>query len=674
MQIRMIGKRLLVLSGLALSLGTGLFPQARRQASAPPQISVENYNIKLTLDPDPHELKAVAAVKFKVVQTTDVVLFQLSENLSVLKVTDEGGGGLDFNQDEPSPGSLAIHFPKQLNAGESVTVKLEYNGGFDLDRYSRNYTRDQSSAYIGVEGSYLLYPAKWFPVNKLFGDRPLVTVEVTVPLGMTAVGPGVPMPIVTHDVTETFGWSAQQPVMAASIVAGRYFERKTQFGGLTIDTFAREDHIEAIRKAAEALVKPLEYYQQQWGDPASGKSFRLVEVDDKLTQVPGTLGTIFITHKELSDPAPPLRWLARRAAYQWWMETVGIRSADDLWLADGMSYYSAALFLGKANGPEALKDEIDNLAVLGLKYESKSSIRAGIGLGYGTDYYESIVAGKGASVLNMLQGILGPAKFADLLQQYVKQGGAPVGSAPTFQKLAEQIYGKELAWFFAEWIDTIGVPNLQVDYVIYRTRDGFRVSGSVKQDRDLFRMPLEIEAEGEGKTERTTVELNGKSTTFDVNTFTWPQKVILDPDSKLLRDSDDLQFKVQLTLGAELKEKGDYVEAIRAYEQALKLNPHRSIANFRLAEVFFEQSNLQASANTFREALNGDKDPKWIEVWCYIYIGKIYDILGQRQRALAEYNKALNTKDGTNGALDEAKKWLTAPYTKDATAVAKEIK
>lgn len=414
--------------------------------------------------------------------------------------------------------------------------------------------------------------------------------------------------------------------MAASVVAGRYFERKAQFDKLTIDTFAREDHIEAIRKTAEALVKPLEYYQQLWGDSATGKSYRLVEVDDRLALAPGTLGTIFVTHKELSGSTPPMRELARRAAYQWWMDTVGVRSANDLWLADGMAYYSAALFLGQSNGPEALRNEIDNLAVLGLKYESKSAIRDAVGLGYGTEFYQSIVAGKGAYVLNMLQGMLGPEKFAGLLQQYAKQFAATGGSTASFQKLAEQVYGKELAWFFAEWIDTIGVPNLQVDYKIYKTRDGFRVSGSVTQDRDLFRMPLEIEAQGEGKTERATIELNGKSTPFDVNTFSWPQKVILDPDSKLLRDSEELQFKVQLTLGSELKEKNDYVGAIRAYEQALKLFPRKSIAHFRLAEVFFEQMNLQASANTFRDALNGDKDPKWIEVWCYVYIGKIYDL------------------------------------------------
>ncbi len=672
MQKRTIAKRIFLVTGMALAWSTGLYPQARRQASAPPQISVESYDIQLTLDPDPHELKAVTTVKFKVLQATDVVAFQLSENISVVKVSDEKGQDLDFSQDDPGPGSITIHYPSTRNAGEVLTAKFEYNGGFDLDRYSRNFSRDPNNAYIGVEGSYLLYPAKWFPINKLFGDRATVNMDVTVPLGMTAVGPGIQKPVVTRDVTEVFGWSAQQPVVSPSIVAGRYFERKVPVGDLVIDTFAREDHIEAMRKAAESLAKPLAYYQQLWGESASGKSYRLVEVDDRLELEPGTLGTVFITHRELSQAVPPMRMLARRAASQWWMDTIGVQSSDDLWLADGMAYYAAAVYLGQANGPEAMKDEIQNLAVLGLKYESKSPVRTGISVGYGTDVYESVVAGKGAYVLNMLQGMLGPAKFGDLLRQYYKQAAGSGGSTAEFRKLAEQIHGQELGWFFAEWIDTTGVPNLQMDYVIYKTRDGFRVSGTVKQDRDLFRMPVEIEAQGEGKTEKTLIELSGKSTPFDINTFAWPTKITIDPDNKLLSDSDELKFKVQLTIGDELKARGDYVEAIRAYEQAIKLNPHRSIANFRLAEVFFEQSNFQASSNTFREALNGDKEPRWIEVWCYIYIGKIFDILGQRQRALAEYNKAINTKDNTDGAQDEVKKWLSIPFTKEGTAGAKD--
>ena len=653
-----------MMTGLALSLAVALFPQARRQASSLPRIRIESYNVKLELDPALHEMKVVAGITVQALETTDIIVLEISENLSVNRITDLQGGSIDFGQDETGPGELAIHLSKTLAAGESTTLKAEYSGGFDLDRYSRNFTKDESAAYIGMEGSYLLYQSKWLPVGKLFTDRPTASVEVTVPLGMTAVGPGTPLPIVTRETAETFGWAATQPVATISVVAGRYFERKLEFGELTIDTYAREDHIDAMRKSAEALAKVLEYYQQLWGAPATGKNFRLVEVDDRLDLQQGMLGTIFVTHSEVAAPAPPVRELARRAAYQWWKDTVGVQSAADLWLVDGMSYYAAAQYLGEKGGPEAMQDEIDNLAVLGLKFESRSTVREGIGLGYGTEFYESVVAGKGASVLNMLKGILGPAKFADVLKQYRDQAAAAGGSTSVFAKIAEQAYGQELGWFFAEWINTMGVPNLQVDYVVYKTRDGFRVSGSVKQDRDLFRMPLEIEAVGDGSSERATIDLNGRTTPFDINLFTWPKQVVIDPDNKILRDSDDLQLKVQLTLGDDAKQKSNYVDAIRAYEKALRINPRKSLAHFRMAEVFFEQMNLQAAANTFRDALNGDQDPKWIEVWCYLYLGKIYDILGQRQRAMAEYNKALNTKDNTNGALDEAKKWLANPFSK----------
>jgi len=59
------------------------------------------------------------------------------------------------------------------------------------------------------------------------------------------------------------------------------------------------------------------------------------------------------------------------------------------------------------------------------------------------------------------------------------------------------------------------------------------------------------------------------------------------------------------------------------------------------------------AANEFREAANGDLQPKWIEVWSHINLGKIFDLTGQRDRALNEYRQAIRTKDDTRGALEE---------------------
>ena len=74
------------------------------------------------------------------------------------------------------------------------------------------------------------------------------------------------------------------------------------------------------------------------------------------------------------------------------------------------------------------------------------------------------------------------------------------------------------------------------------------------------------------------------------------------------------------------------------------------------------QDIYQSAANKFREALNGDLEPKWVEVWAHINLGKIFDITGQRERAVNEYNQAIRTKDNTQGAQEEAAKFLKTPY------------
>ena len=49
-------------------------------------------------------------------------------------------------------------------------------------------------------------------------------------------------------------------------------------------------------------------------------------------------------------------------------------------------------------------------------------------------------------------------------------------------------------------------------------------------------------------------------------------------------------------------------------------------------------------------------------MWCYINLGKIFDMAGQRDRALNEYQKALDTSDNTQGAQEIAQKHIKEPY------------
>jgi len=109
-------------------------------------------------------------------------------------------------------------------------------------------------------------------------------------------------------------------------------------------------------------------------------------------------------------------------------------------------------------------------------------------------------------------------------------------------------------------------------------------------------------------------------------------------------------------------EVGEFGEALKEYQKALDVNRANSLAHYRVAEIFFLQANDQSASNEFREALNGDLDPKWTEVWAHIRLGNIYDIHGQRDRAVNEYNHAIRTRDNFHGAQEEAAKYLKTPY------------
>lgn len=84
-----------------------------------------------------------------------------------------------------------------------------------------------------------------------------------------------------------------------------------------------------------------------------------------------------------------------------------------------------------------------------------------------------------------------------------------------------------------------------------------------------------------------------------------------------------------------------------------------SLGHYKAGEAFLQQNNLQSAANEFRAALDGDLNPRWTVVWSHLFLGQIFDATGLHDRAINEYDQAVQTGDNTNGALDVAKSHLS---------------
>jgi tetratricopeptide (TPR) repeat protein len=282
--------------------------------------------------------------------------------------------------------------------------------------------------------------------------------------------------------------------------------------------------------------------------------------------------------------------------------------------------------------------------------------------------FQSMTLEKGAMIFHMLRGEVGDKSFLAMLKgalsQYTDQG---IRSAD-FTKVAEAQSQQQLTPFFAQWVDGTGAPQFTNKYAVYRlgNNKGFRTIGEIDQDLDLFRMPVELRVETDGKTEIQKVDVVGTNSQYVVDTFGRPRRIAIDPQNWVLKATPDLQVKIAVLKGQQLVAQGDLPGALTEYQKALEANSQSALASYRIAEVLFTQRNYQAAVNSYRDALRGDGDPRWTEVWSHIRLGNIFDITGQRDRAVNEYRLAIQTNDNTQGALNEARQDLQKPYTRPA--------
>ena len=108
--------------------------------------------------------------------------------------------------------------------------------------------------------------------------------------------------------------------------------------------------------------------------------------------------------------------------------------------------------------------------------------------------------------------------------------------------------------------------------------------------------------------------------------------------------------------------EGLYAEAQQQLEAALKLDRSNSWVYYNLGLLYLEQRNWQPALDNFEASLNGTLKPSWIEVWAHIKKGNAYDAKGERNRAVSEYNKAVQSGINYDNALTVAKKFLATPF------------
>jgi len=633
------------------------------------RLRVDDYQIEAELNPHSHKISARAKVKFTALDDLNTAVFELNNALRVTKVTDASNKPLSAER-VTQDSTVRVPLTSNLSKDASATLNFEYEGV--LDSADESPVQGLKLASIGDDTSYLLYAGRWFPVNGYGLNRFTSTISITVPAHMVAIGSGK---VTVSDATpskknpsavpgKTFTFTSDHPSFPGTIIAGIFQEMKSDDAGVDLHMFFKPAHQKVAPAYRDAALKEFTYYITAFA-PLPSPTLRIVELPDDTVPTAWAPELAGMASRAITDKTN-YRLLANTIAHQWWGCSVSPASKEDWWLSDGFSRYSEAMYVEQASGTMGMEEAVRDMSVGALAYDTVplSSVNK---LDVFSPEFQTLVTDKGAMIVHMLRWVVGDNQFYKIMRNFATQYAGKSASMGDFQTIAEKEHGDKLTWFFTQWLDSTGAPEFKTKYTVYRlgSNKGFRVVGEISQDLDLFRMPVDLKIDTDGKTEEKRVEVVGTNSPFTIETFGKPRRISVDPDDKVLKNSSEVRMRASITRGQALVQQGDLAGALTEFNKALDANKNSSLAHYRVAEVFFLQRNYQAAANAYRECLNGDGDPRWTEVWSHIQLGKIFDITGQRERAVNEYRQAIQTNDNTQGARDEAQRYIQKPYERE---------
>jgi aminopeptidase N len=629
------------------------------QRAERPALAISGYVIDAEIDTATHHLTAKATVTFTAPENAEQVTFGFHPALKVTRISDLTGQIL--TGERLADGGIRVTPATPIVRGVEEHWTFEYEGV--ITGNEDGPVEGLKLAAIQEPITYLLYPARWFPMSGYMTDRFTAEMHIRVPQGMRVLASGAqgqskPVTLANGKDGDQYDFNWDKPGFPGTLIAGRY---ASPVSAGNVKVYLTISHQQSANNLAETAAKEFDFFTDSFGAPESSR-LNVVELPDDTLPAAWAPELAAIMGRTVGDKSG-VRLLANTIAHQWWGSEVSPRTLNDAWITNGMSRYGELMYVEDESSKSALKAALQDVSAGALAYDTipLSSVSR---MSPFSPEFQSMTLEKGAMIFHMLRGEIGDKAFLATLKGALSQYTDKPIRAADFEKVADEQSQQELTPFFAQWVDGTGAPQFNNKYAVYRlgNNKGFRTIGEIGQDLDLFRMPVELRIETDGKTETKRIEIVGTDTQFVVDTFGRPRRISIDPQNWVLKSTPDLQVRIAILKGQQLVAQGDLPGALAEYQAALKANSQSSLANYRIGEVLFAQRNYQASVNAYRDSLRGDGEPRWTEVWSHIAIGKIFDITGQRDRAVNEYRLAVQTNDNTQGAVNEARQWLQKPY------------
>jgi len=386
----------------------------------------------------------------------------------------------------------------------------------------------------------------WIPCYDFPNERSTSEMIVTVDKPLSVVSNGtLESTRENADGTSTFHWKMDKQLTAylLSITAADFAVYHDKLGSLPVDYYVLKDVDEATtRRALGKTPQMIEFFNQKIGTAYDYPKYAQVCLPEFGGGMEHTSATT-LTDSILLDAVAHLEsdadsLVAHELAHQWFGDLLTCRDWSNLWLNEGFASYFDPLFTEQDKGKDAFQINMaSNLA--GYLRSDRDYRRPIVEPRFNDPWqmFDGVTYSKGSCVLHALRGLIGDDAWWRGIKLYVGRNKDRAVVTDDFRKAMEEVSGRDLGWFFDQWVSRGGHPELSARWRFEPEDSTLRLkvdqTQTVDETTPLFRLPTTVEIGDESSVRSVPIVIDAKTQEIVIPTPRRPKMVRIDPEGWL---------------------------------------------------------------------------------------------------------------------------------------------
>lgn len=364
----------------------------------------------------------------------------------------------------------AVKVPNGIKKGDTMIVNVFYGGIMGKEPPRSGFSwggvyatkRILYAIGVGFYANYVGTTQHWLPCYDHPSDKARITTRITVPKGLMAIANGTIKQIDTVSKGVRYTWASEFPMATYLMTfAVDSFQRhvigneKNNVFAIKQDSAATAISFSRLPRMISALEKrfgpyPFESVGYVLTPTGSMEHQTMISIDENIVRKKDSLNATILhelSHQWFGDHVTPLNY-----GYSWLSESFATFS-ESLWAEElrGQSGYVQDI---GAKITEYFGTTVSREGVLPLEFFPRASPSSN---------FPRTIYIKGAAVLGMLRQHLGDSVFFSAMRSYLNEHRNANATTEDFKIACEKASGKNLEWFFDQWVKRKGWPRIQID-------------------------------------------------------------------------------------------------------------------------------------------------------------------------------------------------------------------